>query len=59
MQYERNDMVLEAGRFRVRGDTVDVVPSYENEILRVELEGNTIRKIKEVNLVKRRCEDGA
>jgi excinuclease ABC subunit B len=45
MQYERNDMVLEAGRFRVRGDTVDVVPSYENEILRVELEGNTIRKI--------------
>jgi len=51
MQYERNDMVLEAGRFRVRGDTVDVVPSYENEILRVELEGNTIKKIKEVNLL--------
>ena len=51
MQYERNDMVLEPGRFRVRGDTVDVVPSYENEILRVELEGNTIRKIKEVNLL--------
>ena len=51
MQYERNDMVLEAGRFRVRGDTLDVVPSYENEILRVELEGNTIKKIKEVNLL--------
>jgi excinuclease ABC subunit B len=51
MQYERNDMVLEAGRFRVRGDTVDVVPSYENEILRVELEGNSIKKIKEVNLL--------
>ncbi len=51
MQYERNDMVLEAGRFRVRGDTVDVVPSYENEILRIELEGNTIKKIKEVNLL--------
>jgi excinuclease ABC subunit B len=51
MQYERNDMVLEAGRFRVRGDTVDVVPSYENEILRVELEGNAIKKIKEVNLL--------
>ncbi len=34
MQYERNDMVLEPGRFRVRGDVVDVVPSYENEILR-------------------------
>jgi len=51
MQYERNDMVLEPGRFRVRGDTVDVVPSYESEILRVELEGNIIKKIKEVNLL--------
>jgi len=51
MQYERNDMVLEPGRFRVRGDTIDVVPSYENEILRVELEGNVIKKIKEVNLL--------
>jgi excinuclease ABC subunit B len=51
MQYERNDMVLEPGRFRVRGDVVDVVPSYENEILRVELEANTIKKIKEVDLV--------
>ena len=49
MQYERNDMVLEPGRFRVRGETVDVVPSYENNILRVELDGNTIKKIKEVN----------
>ena len=51
MQYERNDMVLEPGRFRVRGDIVDVVPSYENDILRIELEGNTIKKIKEVNLL--------
>jgi excinuclease ABC subunit B len=49
MQYERNDTVLEPGRFRVRGETLDVVPSYENDILRVELEGNTIKKIKEVN----------
>ena len=51
MQYERNDMVLEPGRFRVRGDVVDVVPSYDNEILRVELEAKAIKKIKEVNLV--------
>jgi len=49
MQYERNDMVLEPGRFRVRGDTVDVVPSYENDIIRIELAGNQIRKIKEVH----------
>lgn len=51
MQYERNDMVLEPGRFRVRGETIDVVPSYENDILRIELEGNAIKKIKEVNLL--------
>ena len=51
MQYERNDMVLEPGRFRVRGDTVDVVPSYENDILRIELTGNTISKIKEVHTI--------
>lgn len=49
MQYERNDMVLEPGRFRVRGDTIDVVPSYENDIIRIELSGNTISKIKEVH----------
>ena len=51
MQYERNDMALEPGRFRVRGDTVDVIPSYEEDILRVELEGSSVKKIKEVNSV--------
>ena len=51
MQYERNDMVLEAGRFRVRGDVVDIVPAYENDILRIELSGNKVGKIKEVNLL--------
>jgi excinuclease ABC subunit B len=51
MQYERNDMVLEPGRFRVRGDVLDVVPSYENDIIRIELAGNEISKIKEVHLI--------
>ena len=51
MQYERNDMVLEPGRFRVRGDTVDVVPSYESDIIRIELDGNIIGKIKEVHVL--------
>ena len=51
MQYERNDMVLEPGRFRVRGEAVDVVPSYENDILRVELDGNKVAKLKEVHLL--------
>jgi excinuclease ABC subunit B len=51
MQYERNDMVLEPGRFRVRGDVIDVVPAYEKDILRIELTGSEIGKIKEVNFV--------
>lgn len=51
MQYERNDTVLEPGRFRVRGDTIDVVPSYENDIIRVELSGSAIGKIKEVHAI--------
>jgi excinuclease ABC subunit B len=51
MQYERNDMVLEPGRFRVRGDVLDVVPSYENDIIRIELAENKISKIKEVHLL--------
>ena len=51
MQYERNDMVLEPGRFRVRGDVLDVVPSYENDIIRIELAGNEISKIKEVHSI--------
>jgi excinuclease ABC subunit B len=30
IQYERNDIVLERGKFRVRGDCVEIYPSYEN-----------------------------
>ncbi|MCX8150836.1 MAG: excinuclease ABC subunit UvrB [Candidatus Bathyarchaeota archaeon] len=49
MQYERNDAFLEPGRFRVRGETIDVIPTYEKDILRIELESGKIKKIKEVN----------
>ena len=49
MQYERNDMVLEPGRFRVRGDVIDIVPAYEKDIIRIELEDNKVKRIKEVN----------
>ena len=51
MQYERNDTYLEPGRFRVRGDTVDIVPSYEKDIIRIELEINKIKKVKEVDTI--------
>jgi excinuclease ABC subunit B len=48
LQYERNDSILEPSRFRVRGNIVDIIPSYENDILRIELEGNRIKSIKEI-----------
>ncbi|MEE8571579.1 MAG: DEAD/DEAH box helicase family protein, partial [Candidatus Bathyarchaeia archaeon] len=51
IQYERNDTVLEPGSFRVRGNVVDVVPSYEEDILRIELDGDTIGRIREVGLL--------
>lgn len=44
-QYERNDLELVPGRFRVRGDVVDVVPAYGDDILRIELFGNTIDRL--------------
>lgn len=49
IQYERNDQALESGRFRVRGDVIDIVPAYEDNILRIELAGNVIKRIKEVD----------
>jgi excinuclease ABC subunit B len=51
MQYDRNDMVLEPGRFRVRGNVIDVVPAYENDIIRIELEGGLVKKIKGVDYI--------
>jgi excinuclease ABC subunit B len=51
MQYERNDMAPDAGRFRVRGNVVDVIPAYEKNILRIELERNKIKKIKEIDFL--------
>jgi excinuclease ABC subunit B len=43
--YERNDIELEPGRFRVRGDIIDLVPGYSNDIIRVELFGEVIDRI--------------
>ncbi len=50
MQYQRNDQLLEPGNFRVRGDTIDISPSYENErIVRVTLFGDEIESIQEMD----------
>ncbi len=47
MQYERNDMDFSAGKFRVRGDTIEVFPSYASNGVRIELFGDEIEKIAE------------
>ncbi len=51
MQYERNDMNLARGKFRVRGDTIEVHPAYEETILRVELFGDEIERISVIDPV--------
>lgn len=50
LQYQRNDMTLEPGNFRVKGNSIDIMPSYDNEvILRIQLQGNTIKSITELS----------
>jgi excinuclease ABC subunit B len=49
MQYERNDANLVRGKFRVRGDTIEVHPAYEEHILRIELFGDEIERISRVD----------
>src|SRR5919106_3574895 len=51
MQYDRNDANLTRGRFRVRGDTIEVHPAYEETILRIELFGDEIERITVVDPV--------
>ena len=43
--YSRNDAVLERGRFRVRGDIVEIFPAYEDVCIRVEMYGNEIETL--------------
>lgn len=51
MQYDRNDIALEAGRFRVRGNTIDIIPGYEKNIIRINFLENKIVRIQEINNV--------
>ena len=48
IQYERNDIELMPGRFRVKGDTIDLVPGYFNDIIRIELFGDEVDRISEI-----------
>jgi excinuclease ABC subunit B len=51
MQYERNDIDLWRGRFRVRGDTLELYPAYEETAVRVEFWGDEVERITEVDPV--------
>ena len=45
VQYKRNDMAFERGTFRVRGDTIEIIPMYEELAIRIEMFGDEIEKI--------------
>jgi excinuclease ABC subunit B len=47
--FQRNEIDLAPGRFRVKGDTIDLVPGYFNDIIRIELFGDEIDRISEVD----------
>ncbi|WP_194291502.1 excinuclease ABC subunit UvrB [Cumulibacter manganitolerans] len=49
MQYARNDIAFSRGTFRVRGDTVEIIPAYEELALRIEMFGDEIEKLFHLN----------
>jgi len=49
LQYERNDLNFTRGKFRVRGDTLEIYPAYEELAMRVEFWGDEIERIMEVD----------
>ena len=51
IQYTRNDIAMERGNFRVRGDTIDIYPAGAENAVRIELFGDEVETIKEINPV--------
>jgi excinuclease ABC subunit B len=49
IQYHRNDVAFERGTFRVRGDTVEIFPAYEEQGVRIEMWGDTIERVSKIN----------
>ena len=45
IQYKRNDMAFERGNFRVRGDTIEIIPVYEELAIRIEMFGDEIERL--------------
>lgn len=57
LQYERNDMVLERGRFRIRGDVLEIFPAYLEEAYRIELDFDTAVRIRRLNPITGEASD--
>ena len=51
IQYVRNDVAFERGAFRVRGDTIEIYPAYEEQGVRIELWGDTVERIAKIDPV--------
>src|SRR6059058_1521156 len=51
IQYHRNDVAFERGTFRVRGDTVEIYPAYEEQGVRVEMWGEEVERISKINVL--------
>ena len=49
MQYERNDMGLARGKFRVRGDTLELVPAYEDAAVRIQFFGDEVERMSQID----------
>ncbi len=49
IQYERNDIDFARGRFRVRGDVIEIFPAYENRAVRIDLLGDEVERIVELD----------
>src|ERR1700704_4957436 len=49
VQYQRNDTAFERGTFRVRGDTIEVFPAYDEQAVRVEFWGDTVERITKID----------
>ncbi|MFZ9175577.1 MAG: DEAD/DEAH box helicase family protein, partial [Ilumatobacteraceae bacterium] len=49
LQYDRNDVTLGRGNFRVRGDTIEIQPAYDETVTRVEMFGDTVDRITVVD----------
>ncbi|MGB8656270.1 MAG: excinuclease ABC subunit UvrB [Candidatus Zixiibacteriota bacterium] len=52
IHYSRNDLEFARGTFRVRGDTIEIHPAYEETALRIELYGDTIERISVIDTLK-------